>query len=233
MPIFTKRAKRRPGLRWNTTPPGRFLYRVLPLGQDEWVDEALQPGARMLADYYGAQHGGVQFQPAFDCRLVSYNENSIETPDDLGEDGKPRYNYCVVLPVFVPELHGVFEIMTTGAFMTGVITDLIDLVASDPHTAEGLIPVVEWTENAERRPKSGPAKNKVFEIPKLAIVNWGPRPDFFGPATMPRPKPLLALGCDVSVAVDMAAIGKDGVVEVTKVAAARSARDDLNDEIPF
>jgi hypothetical protein len=47
MPTFTKRETRRPALRW-TSIAGEPSYRVLPLGEDEWTDQPIEPAPAVL-----------------------------------------------------------------------------------------------------------------------------------------------------------------------------------------
>jgi hypothetical protein len=181
MPTFTKRETRRPALRWSSVK-GELSYRVVPLGEDEWVDQPIGVGTRGLADYFGTQHGGVRFHPTFDRKLVPYSEPTVSTPDDLGEDGKPAYAYTIVLPIHIPELTATLELMGTGKLMTGALADLLDLVTGAPECAKGLVPIVEYTGSSEIKPKAGPVRGKTFFVPKLVIQGWAPRSDLFGPA---------------------------------------------------
>jgi hypothetical protein len=228
MPTLTKRETRRPALRWSSIT-GQLSYRVLPLGEDEWIDQPIEVGVRGIADYFGTQHGGVRFHPTFDRKLVPYSDPTVEVPDDHDEQGQPSYSYTVVLPIFIPELNTVFECMGTGKLMTGALADLLDFMAGAPECAKGLVPIVEYTGPNELKPKGGPARGKSFFVPKLAIRGWTERPDFFGPAVnLPPPAPLY-----LTSEVTMPTL-RDGKTTLRNVQLPPpSLSEELDDVVPF
>jgi hypothetical protein len=162
----------------------------------------------------------------YDMKLTPVGSPAPAWPGDV------EYKPAVGMWAWNPSL-GEVRIETNGSIFRQAITNVWDKARFEPQAAEGLQPVVCFT---NRVPVPVKAVGKTFSGPVIKIVGWVERDKVPGwserPPTVLPPKTLMALPTAAAPAIETTAKGRAKTKAKTKArAGSKPGADDPDDEI--